>query len=292
MNTPRGRSDELVNAWTRATARATPGFIPNVRHRRRTSAGLLAVVFAIVVAGLVGALAVGGYLHMPKDRHLPTDPVGLASTAVQSIASTPGVRYAVTITTANPGGTLGLDALGEIDLQRGRFSGTADAGGAPFMLLFGGPTNGSVVITDEVFVKTEAGPWERQPAASASPASAPLKRLIDPLGVAQAIRRMLDASVVDPTVRLARCGKTTCQVVRFMPSRQAIVGLGSYVFGEWGLSQLPDDLQPIVVDLFVDPSSGFPVRMETRLLAGDTTTIVALDLTRLDHAPSITPPIP
>lgn len=294
MNTPRGRSDELMNAWTRATARATPGFMPNARHRRRSSAGWLAVAFAIVVAGLVGALAVGGYLHLPKESHLPTEPAGLASTAVQAIATTPGVHYALTIATEFPDGTLGgLDSSGEIDLQEGRFSGTADGGGAAGMLLFGGPSSGAVVIADGVFVQTEAGPWERQPAASASTTSAQLERLIDPVGVSEAIKRVLDASVIDPTVRLVPCGTTTCQVVRFTPSSPAIVGFGTYLSGEAGsIQSLPADLQPIVVDLFVDTSTGFPVRMETRLVAGDTTTIVALDLTRLEPAPSITPPIP
>jgi hypothetical protein len=32
--------------------------------------------------------------------------------------------------------------------------------------------------------------------------------------------------------------------------------------------------------------------METRVTAGATTTVVALDLVRLDPAPSITPPVP
>lgn len=257
------------------------------------SAAWLAVVLAIVVACLVGALAVGGFLHLPKDSHLPTDPAGLATTAVQSIVTAPGVHYRLTITTEFPDGTLGLDSSGEIDLQRGRFSGTADGGGAMGTLFFGGPARGAVVIADGVFVQTEAGPWERQPAASASTASAPLVRLIDPVGISEAIKRVVNASVIDSTVRLVPCGATTCQVVRFTPSGPAMVGFETYLAGDAGFVQsLPADLQPIVVDLFVDTSTGFPVRMETRLVAGDTTTIVALGLTPLDQAPSITPPIP
>jgi hypothetical protein len=41
----------------------------------------------------------------------------------------------------------------------------------------------------------------------------------------------------------------------------------------------------------IDPS-GFPVRMETVVAAGQTTTAVTLQLSRLEPAPTITPPIP
>ena len=45
------------------------------------------------------------------------------------------------------------------------------------------------------------------------------------------------------------------------------------------------------IDLLID-SSGFPVRMDTTLKAGSTTTPIGLDLARLDPVPAISPPIP
>jgi hypothetical protein len=62
------------------------------------------------------------------------------------------------------------------------------------------------------------------------------------------------------------------------------------VFGD-RISELPPDLQPVEVDLYVHPS-GFPVQLDTRLVAGATITTVRLKLARLDPAPAIAPPIP
>ena len=56
-------------------------------------------------------------------------------------------------------------------------------------------------------------------------------------------------------------------------------------------SQMPPDLAPVPIDLYLD-GSGFPVQMETRITAGTTVTAVALQLARLAPPPVIAPPIP
>jgi len=215
------------------------------------------------------------------------DPKALALSAAGAIGTAPGVAYSVSISTAfNDGGRRGgIESKGKIDFETGRFSGTADGGGG-FMLLFGGPSNGAVVIADGLFVKTEAGPWERQPPDQATR----LAPFMDRAGLSKALATAFAASQIDPAIRAAPCGAETCQVVGLLVPPPALVGLASYAFGA-GAMELPPDLGPVAVDLYLN-GSGFPVRMETRLTAGPAVTTVTLQLARLDPAPAIAPPIP
>jgi hypothetical protein len=208
----------------------------------------------------------------------------LAVSAAAAVSVAPGVRYSLSIVTVPPLG--GIDSDGVIDFESGRFSGTADAGVAGgTMLMFGGPTHGALILADGLFVQTEAGPWERQPDQDTA-----LDRMIDRAGLSQALARAFAASPIDPAVREAPCGGETCQVVGLAPPPAALRSLAMYLFGD-SVSEMPRDLAPTAVDLYLD-ASGFPVRMETRLKAGTTVTTVTLQLTRLDPAPVIAPPIP
>jgi hypothetical protein len=270
---------------TRCATFWRPSAIARLQRRRRADAGVpSAVATAVLVGLLVGACGFGG-----PEASQSRDPRGLALAAAQAIATAPGVAYSLSISTnfGGGGGRGGTDSEGLIDFETRRFSGTADAG-APggFMLLFGGPTHGAVIIADRVFVKTEAGPWEAQPPAQ----STMLDPFIDRAGLSRAVATAFAASRINPDVRAAPCGTETCRVVGLVLPPAALVGLSSYAFGDFA-QELPPDLGPVAVDLYLD-GSGFPVRMETRLTAGSAVTTVTLRLARLDPAPAIAPPIP
>jgi hypothetical protein len=233
-----------------------------------------------VLAGLVAACNIGG--SDPPSR-AAQDSAGLVASALNAIATAPGVHYSLSIAVAGNGG---IDSEGDIDFEGARFSGTADGGapGAP-MLPFGGPTHGALILADGLFVKTEGGPWERQPDETAF-----FHPLIDRTGLSKAFATAFGASQIDPAVRVAPCGAETCQVVGLAPTRAALAGLWTFVFADRA-SELPPDLAPMTLDLYTD-QSGFPVRMETRITAGPTVTTVTLQLARLAPPPMIAPPIP
>lgn len=270
---------------TRCATFWRPSAIGRLQRWRRAGAGVpFAVATAVLVGLLVGACGFGG-----PEASAAQDPRDLALTAAQAIATAPGVAYSLSISTnfGGGGGRGGIDSEGKIDFETRRFSGTADGGaGGGFMLMFGGPTHGAVIIADGLFVKTEAGPWEAQPPAQATM----LDPFIDRTGLSRAVATAFAASRIDPAVRAAPCGAETCQVIGMVLPPVALDGLSSFAFGD-GASELPPDLAPVTVDLYLDPS-GFPVRMETRVTAGTTFTTVTLQLARLDPAPAITPPIP
>ena len=241
--------------------------------------GALRVGSAILVAALAGGCG-RGEPSVPVAREAGD----LAVSAAAAVAAAPGVRFSVSIVTVPPMG--GIDSDGVIDFEKRRFSGTANGGVAGgSMLMFGGPTRGALIVADGLFVQTEAGPWERQPDQATF-----LDRLIDRAGLSQALARAFMASPIDPAVREAPCAAETCQVVGLAPPPAALRALAIYLFGD-NISEMPPDMAPTAVDLYLDPS-GFPVRMETRLKAGTTVTTVTLLLARLDPAPAIAPPIP
>jgi hypothetical protein len=266
MSAPKSRADDLIETWTRATGRPAAAFVvKSPRRRRRTKVALVALAIVILAGALVGAMAIGGYLHLADDRHPPAD---LATSVVQAIATAPGVRYSLMIASHYSDGTIRLESSGVIDFQQGRFSGTADGGGGDSaMLLFGGPSSGAVVVVDGLFVQTEGGSWEHVPDRST-----PLDGLVDPVGLSNAVKRALDSSQIDPAVRFAPCGTETCQVVGVSAPAQALFDLESLLVGQAVQPPSPD-LGPTNVELFIDPPSGFPVRMETRITAGATTTL-------------------
>jgi hypothetical protein len=287
MSASKTRADELMDAWLSATALPVPAFAPRGSRRRHPLRTAVIVLAAILVVAALGAIAVGGYLHPTQDLRQPQDslsPAELAASSARAIATAPGVRYALRVAVDFGNGPQGLDSSGEIDLGRHRFSGIADGAGGP-MLVFGGPSSGAVVVADGLYVRTGAGSWEH----IADPSS-PLDRLIDPVGLSGAVARWIASSQIDPTVRGASCGAQRCQIVRFSVPAVALSELEGFVFGP-GATPLPPDLAPISVDLYIDPS-GFPVDMETQVTAGETRTAVSLQLSRLDPAPTITPPIP
>ena len=238
----------------------------------------------VFVGLLVGACGFGGSEASPAQ-----DPKTLAVSAAQAIARAPGIRYSVSISTAfgNGNDRAGTDSDGVIDFETRRFSGTADAGPAGgFMLLFGGPTHGAVIIADGLFVQTDGGPWEAQPAAP----STMLDPFLDRAALSTAVATAFAASRIDPAVRTAPCGAETCRVVGLILPPAALLGLASYGLGD-RVPELPPDLGPVAADLYLD-GSGFPVRLETRLTAGPAITTVTLQLARLDQAPAIARPIP
>ena len=282
MNGSRNRADDRLETWRRATALPVPSFTPP-RPRHRPRAAVLIAIGAILVATLVAGLVVGGYLARPRG---PFPPGQIPATVARAIAAAPGIEYTLAITSRQGAVALGLHSTGRIDFQHGRFSGTADRGAGQFMLLFGGPQSGAAVVADGLFIQTEGGPWERIP----DPKS-PLDLLVDPVRLSTTVEHWLTASRIDPAVRTAPCGTETCQVVMVTVSPQALFDLAGDLMDRVDHGTPPPDLGPIDVDLTIDPS-GFPVRMETHVTAGPTTTDVTLDLVRMDPAPSIGPPIP
>ena len=281
MTESKGRADALLENWLTATARPVPAFVPYA-SRRRPRVTVFVVVAVIVAGTVVGGLVIGGVLDRSRE---PIPPAELPATVIHAIATAPGIEYSLAISSRQGSGDLGLGSTGRIDLQHGRFSGTADSGAAPFMLLFGGPKSGAAVVADGLYVQTEGGPWER--IAVRNPA---LDHLMDPIWLSTAVDRWMGSSRIDPAVRFAPCGQGTCQIVTVAVPPAALYRLAADLMGA-DVGTPPPDLGPIDVELSID-RSGFPVQVTTQVTAGPTTTALTLDLVRLDPAPSITPPIP
>jgi len=279
MSAPSTRADELLEAWTKATDRPVPAFI-GVPRRRPTKTAVIFIVIGLVAA-LLGALAVGNYIR----RSDQDPPDKLAHAVVQAIATAPGIHYSLTIVmdADHPG----IDSSGVIDFQRRRFSGTADGGtDGSSMLLFGGPSSGGVIVADGLFVQTEGAPWVHMPETDPH-----LDWVMDRLGLSNALKSIFDASRIDPVISFAPCGTERCRVIALVTPAKALFDAEALLFDTGGQSP-PPDLKPTNVELLIDPSSGFPVRMDTSIKAGSTTTVVSLELSRLDPVPSISPPVP
>lgn len=286
MTAPRNRADDLLETWVKATARTTPEFVGIARRGRRMGRTLVLVLALIVLVLVVLAtLAIGAFVQNQRDSIPSTQ---LADSAVRAIATAPGVQFTFTISTLDgDGNSSSTDASGLIDFSRGRFSGTADggSGGAP-MLLFGGPSRGAVIVADGLFVQTEGQPWVHVPDSNPQ-----LDPFMDPVRLSRAFQGVLDSSAIDPAIRFTPCGAESCRVITLSAPPQALFDAETLLFGSSGQTP-PADFGSTTIELLIDPSSGFPARMDTTLKAGSTTTQVSLELARLDPVPSISPPIP
>jgi hypothetical protein len=282
MNAPKPRADDRLDAWARATARPVPAFAPRPKRVPWVRAVSLVAVAASVLLGLiVGAFALGSPAEVKTK-----EPTSLAATAAEAIATAPGVGYSLSVIAHYPDGTIGIDSEGSIDFEQRRFSGSArGSGGSPTMLFFGGPNNGALIIANGLFVRTETGPWERQPDQAT-----PLDPFLDRAQLSKAIASAFAKSEIDPAIRVAPCGATTCQVIGMTLPPAVLAKLAFAIFGDQ-VSELPPDLVPPHLDLSVD-GTGFPVLLESQVSAGTTNTSITLRLTRLDPAPAIAPPIP
>ena len=285
MSAPRTRADDLLETWVRATARPVPEFVGASRPGRYRGRPLvLVLVLIVLVLVVLGTLAIGALVQMQRDSIPSTQ---LADSAAQAIATAPGVRFTFTISTHDgAGNSIGTNAAGVVDFSEGRFSGTADggSGGAP-MSLFGGPSRGAVIVADGLFVQTEGQPWVHVPDSNPQ-----LDALMDPVRLSRAFQGVLDSSAIDPAVRFTPCGSESCRVMTLTAPPQALFDAGTLLFGSSGQTP-PADFGSTTIELLVDPASGFPVRMDTTLTAGSTTTQVSVELSRLDPVPSISPPI-
>ncbi len=245
---------------------------------------VVAIVALALILAAAATLAVGALLQKPK-ADVPSPE--LAHSAAAAIATAPGVGFTLKIATRSPDGTSATNASGTIDFEDRLFSGTADGGdaGAP-MSLFGGPASGAVVVADGLFVQAEGGAWVHVPELDQH-----LAAFVDRDKLSRAFRDILDASTIDPAIRFKPCGAESCRLVTISAPPEAIYSAGTGVLGS-GVQTPPDDFGRTTVELLIDPSSGFPVRLDTALTAGPTTTDVSLELERLDPAPTISPPIP
>jgi hypothetical protein len=287
MTTPRNRAEDHLAAWATATDRPVPAFAG--RSSRRRGAGrrlVLAAVAVLVLVGLVvGAVLTGGGTQKPTLESAPS--AELAMSAARALATAPGVHYTLTIATTDGGNSLGIRSSGDIDFVGGRFAGTADSGpDGQFMLLFGGPRSGALVKAGGLFVQTEGGPWVAVPNPNTQ-----LDPFMDPDRLSNALVNVLEASLVDPEIRTAPCGTTTCRQVGVAVPAAALFALETALLGD-GISPPPADLRPVVAQALIDPATGFLAGLETQTTAGTTTIHITLGLTRLDPAPVISPPIP
>jgi outer membrane lipoprotein-sorting protein len=286
MSAPRTRADDLLETWAKATARPTPDFAGSSsvgRYRGRPLA--LVLVLVVLVLVVLATLAIGAFTQNQRDS-LPS--TQLADSAARAIATASRVQFKLTISTEDgAGNSSDTNVVGAIDFSRGRFSGTADggSGGAP-MLLFGGPSRGSVIFADGLFVQTEGQSWVHVPGSNPQ-----LDAFMDPIRLSRAFQGILGSSAIDPGIRFTPCGTVTCRVITLSASPQALFDAETLMFGSSGQTP-PADFGSTTIKLLIDPSSGFPVRMDTTLKAGSTTTQVSLELARLDSAPSISPPVP
>ena len=196
-------------------------------HRSPISGVVLAVLGVVVlVIVLIGALVVGGFLDSPAPTRGPAE---LARLTPDALAEAPGLGYDLSIEVGGGGALMGLDSSGLIDLQAGRFAGSADRGQAASMLLFGGPDSGSVVLADGLFVQAEDGPWEAVPPANA----AQLAAFLDPASIGTLARLAIEGAEIDPATRTTQCGSEACRVVGLTLPTQAIgLVVGQLIGGE------------------------------------------------------------
>ena len=136
-----------------------------------------------------------------------------------------------------------------------------------------------------MFVQTEGGPWVR------SDANPQFDAITNRAVVSQAFASALGLSDVDPAIRTIPCGTTTCRLVTVAMPNAAFFALQRAVFGD-AAGEAPADLRPVVVQVSIDPSTGFLAGLEARTTAGTTTIHVQLVLAQLDTATEISPPIP
>ena len=247
----------------------------------RALLAVLGVVVLVIV--LIGALVVGGFFDSPAPTRSPAELAELTPTA---LAEAPGLGYDLTIEVGEAGALMGLNSSGLIDLQAGRFSGSADRGQAQGMLLFGGPDSGSVVLADGLFIQTDDGPWEAVPPANAMQ----LRAFLDPAAVATVARLAIEGSEIDPATRTTPCGSQACQVVSLTLPTQAIGLVAGQMLGQ--RQPAPIDLLPVKAELWLDQDTGFPRRVAVDATAGGTATKIVLELERLEPPPVITPPVP
>ena len=285
MNSPETRADELLKTWAKATARPIPEFAGGSRSRRRIGRTFaLVLVLVVLVLVVLGTVAIGAVLQNSRENVPSTQ---LADSAVRAIATAPGVQFKLAIATRfDAQNSAATNAAGVIDFSTGRFSGTADGGaaGAP-MFLFGGPTRGGVIVADGLFVQTEGQPWVHVPGSNPQ-----LEAFMDPSRLSRAFQAVLDASAIDPAIRFAPCGARSCRTITVSAPPQAIFDAETLILGSSGQTP-PADFGSTTIELLIDPATGFPVRMNTTLEAGSTTTDVSLELARLDPVPSISPPV-
>ncbi len=286
MNDPRTPADDRLDTWAAATDRPIPTFVAPSTRRRGRGVAILALTTVVVLAGVVVAVVITG--GSPQKSSFETAPSAeLALTAAQAIAMAPGVHYALSLAVKESGFDSGFRSTGDIDFGGHRFSGVAD-GGAPgqSMLLFGGPSSGAVIDAGGLFVKTENGPWVAVPGGDPQ-----VDAFMQPARLSNALVAAVQSSAIDPEIRSARCGTATCRQVGIALPKPALFALETALFGG-AVSEPPPDLGPIVVQLLIDPSTGFLTGLETQTTAGATSIHITLGLTRLDPAPSIAPPLP
>lgn len=286
MTSSRDRADDRLAAWAAATDRPVPAFNRRRSRRRGMRVVILTALTVLVLVGIaVGAVLTGS----PKTTTtLETAPsADLAIKAAHEIATAPGVHYELDVQVTYDSVTQGIRSFGEIDFQHGRFAGTANDGPTgQGMLLFGGPTNGEVVKADGLYVQTEGEPWVAVPEATSQ-----LDAFMQPVRLSDAFVAALEASTIDPEIRSAKCGPTTCRLVTLDLPPAALSALETALLGD-GVIPPPPDLGPIAVELLIDPATGFLTSLETHTNAGTTPIYLTLGLTRLDTAPEISPPIP
>ena len=184
-----------------------------------------------------------------------------------------------------PDGTLGIDSDGAIDFERHRFSGSArNSPGSASMLFFGGPNSGALIIADGLFVRTETGPWERQPDQAT-----PLDPFLDRPHCRRPSRRH---SPHRRSIRRSASPRAERRRARSSASRfLRLSSRGSRLrYSAIGVRTASRPCSPAYGPL--RRWTGFPVLLETRVSAGTTATAITLRLTRLDPAPAIAPPIP
>ncbi|HEX6869104.1 MAG TPA: hypothetical protein VF119_09885 [Candidatus Limnocylindrales bacterium] len=285
MTTPNGRADDRLAAWTAATDRPTPSFRRGPTKRGgRLRPVLLVLVVIVLLGAAVGTFVVVGGRGRSGETASPAD---LTTGAIQALATAPGIEYRMSLGVDYGGGDRqGIDSTGTVDYTTGRFSGTADSGGGPFMLLFGGPRSGAVVIADGRFVKTEDGPWEQ-----VEDVPTPFDRLLDRSAFSTALRLGLEGARFDPAIGSVPCQAAACRSVTMIVPPAGFAAVMRSLFGE-SATAIPADLTPIGVVLHIDAESGFLRHLEARGTAGTSVTVVTLDLARLDQPPSIVRPIP
>lgn len=219
----------------------------------------------------------------------PDPPSSVLATAIDNLANAPAVRWDLTAGyRTDDYQVIAVHSTGTIDFDHGRVGADADGGRVDWsMFFFGGPTSGSIVIADGLFVRDQSGVWERIPDGKV-----PTDWVFNAGGRAHALRNALARATIGSALRAAPCGTTTCQVVLVTLPASAMSEFRATLTGKGSFDPMPPRVSDVTGELFIDPSTSYLRRVDATFTAGNTTWLITLSLDTLPQAPEIVAPIP
>jgi hypothetical protein len=284
MSTGTGTTtDRLLAAWERSTDWPIPPFVAPVDRRPRVTGAL--VLVGILLALLAGALVVGPLASLRPIE--PTLEAGLAS-----LERAEAFEFRLRLEISTPDGSEGLLAEGAVVPSTRALTATGQTLRPDGEWPFGPVGTGALVFADgRLFVRHGSGPWDEVEPAPPNGADGPvevLARLLDTERLGAAIR----AAVADSdrvASDYAGCAGQRCARHDIEFDRVTMHALVEAVTG-LQMDAPQSDVSPLVATFLVDPDGNI-VSLDAGFSENDGTIRFHLELSPLDAAPSIEPPL-